>query len=459
MDHAWSRRRLLASVGTAITVAGAGCTFREEPSASSPTPVEDPDYDLAVDHPPLEEWADYDPDWKPPSGSPLAVDVEIQVLVEHLEIPWDLSVTGTGEIIITERPGRISRYDTDELDVITEPADVIDHADVIDVDEEDVGWFAAGSEGGLLGCAAHPNYPDVPVVYAFYTYESGRDTRNRLVYYDLSGTSPEETIVIDDIPGNEIAHNGARLAFGPRNYLWVTMGDAEPDVDEYDPDPSTLAGTVFRVRPDGDVPEDNPAIPDADPRIYSLGHRNPQGIDWLPDGTAIVTEHGPVARDEIQLLRPGDDHGWPTVRGTPDDEEYDAYAGNDDVAPPLVTTGTESTWAPSGAVFYRGEELPAWRNRFLVGGLRSQQLNVVTPYRVDEEPPTADGGQHHDADWSDPEYHAVSHTTLTDELGRIRHLDQGPDGALYAITSNRDGRASGAFPVAGDDKLVRIRTV
>jgi len=118
-----------------------------------------------------------------------------------------------------------------------------------------------------------------------------------------------------------------------------------------------------------------------------------------------------------------------------------------------VNTGPEETWAPSGGVFYTGEAVPALRNRLLVGGLRSQTLFSISVHGGDA--PEMGGARYDDA-WLHPDYESVAHGLFADELGRIRHVEQAPDGGLYAITSNRDGRANRPFPVEGDDRLVRI---
>ena len=453
------RRFLAAGVTGAAGLAGvaglAGCLDDDPTDGGTPvdeptaTPVEDPEYDLSVDHD-IESWDEYDPDWEHPADPP-ALDAEVETVVEGLEVPWDLAFAPNGDLFVSERVGRITRYDDDELTEVAAPG-VIDHADSI-APGEDGDWWGGGSEGGLMGIAVHPNYPDVPLVYAVYTHETtGGEYRNRVVYYDVDDDDPEatETVVVDSIPGHRVIHNGSRIAFGPANYLWVTTGDAdEPAATS---DPSSLAGKVLRVEPDGSPAADNPDL-GGDDRVFSTGHRNPQGISFLPDGTPIVTEHGPGARDEVQVIRPGDDHGW-----GPEGErgrDADTYPGTD-YARPVAHTGTGTTWAPSGCVFYTGEVADPWRNRLLVGGLISQQLNVVTVYPREGTPADDADGVRHDADWTDEEYDAVSHRLLEDELGRIRHVEQGPDGEVYAITSNRDGRASEPFPVEGDDRLVRL---
>ncbi|MEF8779819.1 MAG: PQQ-dependent sugar dehydrogenase, partial [Haloferacaceae archaeon] len=288
------------------------------------------------------------------------------------------------------------------------------------------------------------------VLYAYYTYDDGDGERNRLACYDVSADDPAEThtTLFEGIPGDRI-HNGGRITFGPENYLWMAVGDAGAS-DRHPQSVSSPAGKILRLEPDGSAPASNPDLGDeADPRVFSYGHRNPQGITFLPDGTPVVSEHGPAARDEVLILSPGDNHGFPEAR---DGEEYPGT----DYARPVVNTGPSEGWAPAGSVFYAGTAVPSLRNRLLVGGLVSERINVVTLAPEDGPELDATRGTRYDADWMDPDWRAVAHPIFEGELGRIRHVEQGPDGALYAVTSNRDGRASDAFPREGDDRLVRI---
>ncbi|GAA0283677.1 PQQ-dependent sugar dehydrogenase [Halobacterium noricense] len=449
----YNRRSFLASLGLAGVAGLAGCTSPDEPSdtttsteAPPVTTVDDPAYDLGVTHD-VQEWAKYDPDWSHPTAAP-NLDVTTETVVEGLKIPWDLSFAPNGDLFITERPGRLLRYESGTVESVASPNDIVD-ARAIDVDDEG-GWWAAGGEGGLMGNAIHPNYPEVPLVYAFYTYVESGETLNKLVYYDVSSDESDATTVIEGIPG-ESYHNGSRITFGPENYLWVTMGDAgQPALAQ---DPSSLVGKVLRLNPDGSAPEDNPDL-GGDPRVFTYGHRNPQGLTFMPDATPVENEHGPAAHDEVNVLSAGENYGW-DVEGERA-RTAETYRGTD-YARPLVNTGNE-TWAPPGSVFYTGDAVPSWQNRLVIGGLISQRINLVTIYPTDGEPASAEnGGTRFDADWMDPEYSAAHHTALEDELGRIRHVEQGPDGTLYAVTSNRDGRAQGEqFPREVDDRLVRI---
>ncbi|QLG61257.1 PQQ-dependent sugar dehydrogenase [Halorarum salinum] len=451
MSRRWSRRRALAALGGAAL---AGCSqpggapIEGSPGSSSPespagaTTVPEPDVTFTPEE-----------GWEAPDDAPTA-DVEANVLVENLEIPWDVSVAPNGDLFLTERVGRVTRFSAGDLESVLAPADAID-AGSVPPGHEDRPWWVDGGEGGTLGVAVHPNYPDAELLFVYYTADVGGvagvggDVRNRVSRFDLSADDPgaAETVLIDEIPASNI-HNGGRLTFGPRGFLWVTVGDAGEE--SLAADPSSLAGSVLRVTVRGEPAPDNPDVEGGDPRVFTSGHRNPQGTAWLPEGTPIASEHGPSAKDEINRLEPGADYGWPDVRSR---EEYgDASA---DVHRPLASSGG-TTWAPTGCRFYTGDGVPSWRNRLLVGGLNSQQLLVATLTPPDAEPPPVGDGRRFDADWLDDAYTVTAHARLGDELGRVRHVEQGPDGALYAITSNRDGRAREPFPRERDDVLVRL---
>lgn len=339
--------------------------------------------------------------------------IEVEELLTNLDTPWGIAFGEEG-IYLSERPGRISLIVEGERETLFEP----------EVTED--------GEGGMLGIALGPNEE---FLYAYYT----QDGENRVVRYDLN--SGEDEPIIEGIPAAGI-HNGGRVAFGPKGDLWVLTGDA--DDEDLAQDPESLAGAVLRLTPEGE-PAAETDLPD--PRVYTYGHRNPQGIAWLEDETPVVAEHGPSARDEVSQLEAGENYGWPEAR---DGEEYP----DTDFFRPLVNTGPDVTWAPSGLTHYTGEEIPDWQGRLLIGGLRSQQLITLSLTEPDEEPPE---GTVYNAEWLDDAYTATTTAALGGEIGRIRQIAQGHDG-LYAITSNRDGRAHGEFPRDEDDVLVRLST-
>jgi glucose/arabinose dehydrogenase len=436
-----TRRGFLAVTGATIAT---GCSGGAPPRTPPGTATD------GYEHPtPRGE-----PAWEVPTTSP-NVGVAVEPLVENLDVPWDIAFAETGELFMTQRTGSVVKFDAGSVSDVARPRDAID-AGSLDPGSGRSPWWVDGGEGGTLGVAVHPAYPDEPWVYVYYTASTGGGRRNRVVRFDVSASEPSETeeTLLGGIPANEF-HNGGRIRFGPDDNLWVCTGDA--GVPEKARVPDSLAGKVLRLTPEGKAPTSNPDL-GGDPRVFTYGHRNPQGIDWLPNGVPILSEHGPGGRDEVNLLRPGGDYGWNDVRAWPDsDGEMGAYTDHEEVVPPVLNTADRS-WAPTGATFYTGSGFPAWQHRFVVGGLISQSVWVVTLSPSDTPaPPVEENGRRFDADWFHPAFTATSHRMLQDELGRVRHVAQSPDGELYAITSNRDGRASGKFPRERDDVLVRLR--
>jgi glucose/arabinose dehydrogenase len=432
--------------------AAAGCAAPQgsDPEATptrSPTPTPDASTPGTIDA----------GEWTPPADAPTR-SVTPNVLVENLEVPWDIAVAPDGDLFVTERVGRVTRFSAGDLEAVFAPADAID-AGSVEPGSTDRPWWVDGGEGGTLGVAVHPEYPDPRELFVYYTTEEGDERTNRVSRFDLDAGDPaaSEAVVIDGIPAFRV-HNGGRITVGPDGALWVTTGSAAFDEDEeasaLAADPGSLAGTVLRVTPAGDPAPGNPDLgSDADPRVFTYGHRNPQGIVRLPDGTVIANEHGPTGYDEVNRLVAGHDYGWPDreVRTNPA-----MYATAEGVHPPLATSGG-ATWAPSGSLFYTGDAVPSWRNRMLIGGLISQQIVILTLTPPDADPPPVEWGTRIDDDWTDPAFTATAHPVLEGELGRVRHLEEGPDGELYAITSNRDGRASDPFPRGRDDVLVKLQ--
>jgi glucose/arabinose dehydrogenase len=433
----------------------AGCidgvpTNSDDSSGSEGTPVVD-----NYDYPGVSE----NPDWDAPSSSPLGADIEIETLVENLEIPWDISFTGNDELFLTERTGSVLRFDSNEVAEVTSPPEAID-AGAVEPGADERPWWVEGGEGGTLGVAAHPQYSEESYVYVYYTAGGDEAAENRVVRYDVESANPAQTeeVIIDGIPANSY-HNGGRITFGPDGNLWVCTGDGGNGDGARNLD--SLGGKILRVSPEGNPLSSNPDL-DGDSRIFTYGHRNPQGLDWLPDGVPVVNEHGPTGGDELQILRPGADYGWNDARGGPNNEEWGSYTEYDDVVPPILNTGYGNSWAPTGSTFYTGDAIPSWTNRYVVGGLISQSIYVITLTPPGGElPPTDDPeARVFDADWLDDAYTATAHRVLHNELGRVRYVTQSPDGDLYAITSNRDGRANEdtRFPRESDDVLVRLRT-
>jgi glucose/arabinose dehydrogenase len=272
-----------------------------------------------------------------------------------------------------------------------------------------------------MGLALDPQFATNGYLYVMYTYRGNQGMNNRISRLTVNGErAGAEQVLLDGIPGANI-HDGGRLAFGPDGKLYASTGDAA-NADQAQ-NRESVAGKILRLNPDGSVPADNP-FPGSP--VYSYGHRNPEGMDWHPQtGVLYATEHGSSARDEVNRIQPGQNYGWPTVRGK---------AGDSRFVDPVHESGNE-TWAPAGAAFYDGSLLGPWQGSLFYGTLRGQHLHRLQL-----------GGPNFDQ--------VVSEEKLFDgEYGRIRAVSVGPDGALYFSTSNRDGRGS---PTNEDDRVLRI---
>lgn len=330
----------------------------------------------------------------------------VETLTTDLVAPWAIAFAPDGRAFITERPGRL-RLLTADGELLPAPVAVIE-------------GVAASGEGGLLGLALDPAFARNRQLYLYHTYQADTGVANRVVRYtENRGRLANRTVLLAEIPGAGI-HNGGRLAFGPDGKLYITTGDAASA--ELAQDLNSLAGKILRINPDGSIPTDNPF---AGSPVYSYGHRNAQGLAWHPaSGQLYATEHGPSGNDEVNLIEPGGNYGWPAAQGTKHPQPF--------VAP--LTTFTPSV-APSGAVWYTATLIPQWRDSLFFATLRGRHLHrlVIVP--------------------DDPQAIITQERLYDGEYGRLREVVQGPDGALYLLTSNRDGRGS---PVGNDDRLLRI---
>lgn len=327
----------------------------------------------------------------------------IETIAENLEIPWSIAFAPDDRIFVTERIGKLRVIQDGHLK--PEPLVTLD-----------VGAF----EGGLLGITLDPNFNENHYIYLYYTYSEFLITYNKVVRYtEKDNMLRDEFVLLDKILGAAI-HDGGRLRFGPDGKLYITTGDAANGV--FSQDLNSLAGKVLRINPDGTIPDDNPFENSA---VFSYGHRNPQGLDWDPiSGKLLVAEHGQNAHDEINVVEAGKNYGWPIIVGNGNDPDY---------VDPILHTGTE-TWAPSGASFYTSDKIPEWKNKFFVATLRGNHLRMF--------------------DFDLEQNKVISSDVLfSNEFGRLRDAVVGPDGYLYLLTSNRDGRGS---PVPNDDRVLRI---
>jgi glucose/arabinose dehydrogenase len=327
--------------------------------------------------------------------------VSVEVVATGLVTPWSIALASDGRIFVSERPGRIRVVMRDSLR--DTPWATLDAAE------------RANLEMGLMGVALHPNFPREPYLYACYTVRTpGVALINRVVRLtDVGGRGTDAKTLIDSIPAG-MYHDGCRLAIGPDGKLYVTTGDGYEKTHAQDS--SSLAGKVLRVELDGSIPADNPI---AGSRVWTMGHRNPQGIAWDPrTGLGILTEHGDGTIDEINALERGANYGWPIAQGR---------AGNTKFVEPSLVFHV----APTGAAF-----LPA-----LDGGDTSRMLITALSGRLIE---LAVAGRSV----------SVRNDSVLFGYGRLRDVAVTRDGSIYVVTSNRDGRGE---PRRGDDKLLRLR--
>jgi glucose/arabinose dehydrogenase len=334
--------------------------------------------------------------------------VEAQIAQQHAKIlavkeithdlvtPWGLCFLPDGSALVSSRnTGDIRRID---------PA-TGKHWSVGSVQ-----GVVSGNDKGLLGLATSPGFATDRTVYAFLTTAA----ENRVVALkfaaDLGSFKQDRTVLGGIAVGG--GHQGGRLAFDTAGNLWVTTGDA--DTPALAPNPASLNGKILRIRPDGSIPAGNPGKSP----VFSLGHRNVQGITFGPDGTVYASEFGHNSQDEVNVIRASQDYGWPQSEG---------LLGKKGT-PPIFTFSTAEA-SPSGIAYAAGS---LW-----MAGLRGQRLWQMP---VSKGVPTGK---------------AIPH--LQGQFGRLRTVEVAPDGALWVITSQTDGFAwAGASPKKGDDRVLRL---
>jgi glucose/arabinose dehydrogenase len=302
-----------------------------------------------------------------------------QVIMTNLNIPWEIAFLPDGDMLVTERPGKLLR--------IAENQTVITIEGVRHV-----------GEGGLLGLAVHPDFENNNWIYLYSTSEVNGKITNRVERYKLVNNQLSERIVIiDGIQGSTI-HDGGRIRFSPDGYLYITTGDAGNENLAQDRD--SLNGKILRLNDDGSIPEDNPfGTP-----VWTWGHRNPQGLTWDDQGQLWATEHGRSGirsgYDELNLIEKGKNYGWPVIQG-PEEKE--------NMVSPIIQSGPNITWAPAGTEYYQGS--------IYFAGLRGSRLYE---YQIESD-------------------NLVEH--LVNEYGRLRAVSLN-NGYLYLSTSNTDGRGN-----------------
>ncbi len=339
-----------------------------------------------------------------PLRAPGPLHFNVKAIAQGLEAPWALDFGQDGSIWLTERPGRVRVIRNGQL--LPDPALTLSVVS------------QPGCEGGLLGLAIR-----APYAYVDYTYAGPGGNTDRVSRFHIDGDHLSgEQVLLDSIPGGSCYHFGGRLKIGPDGMLYVTTG--EGFVASRAADRNNLSGKILRLNLDG-----------SGESMFAWGFRNPQGLAFDLQGRLYASNNGPsgdlglCCHDSLYLVAEGGFHGWPAwaanVRTSYPDSGLPART------PPIAESGND-TWAPSGMTFYQPnlEERPT----LLVATLRGQALRR---FILD---PSNPGG-------------VVSQEVVLSGEGRLRDAVSGPDGCLYALTSNRDGRGS---PHAGDDRVLQL---
>ncbi|MBT9394959.1 PQQ-dependent sugar dehydrogenase [Hymenobacter sp. NST-14] len=335
--------------------------------------------------------------------------VTVSALTTGLSVPWELVWGPDNFIWMTERGGRISRVDpaTGAVTPLLTLPDV-----------------STSSEGGLLGMVLHPEFTTSPYVYVVYNYTDNGTYLEKLVRLTYAnGTLGAPLVLLGNIPATS-THSGSRLLLLPDRTLLMSTGDAQQRPQAQNP--ASLNGKILRLNLDGTVPANNP-VPGS--LVYTLGHRNPQGLALGPAGRIYSSEHGASSDDELNLIEAGRNYGWPTVEGYCDQTTETAFCAQNNVREPLTTW--TPTLAVAGLAYYTSPAIPGWQNHLLLTSLKASRLTDL--------PLNAAG----DA--------VTSRTDYLTGFGRLRSICISPQGRLYVGTSNRDGRGN---PAAPDDRIL-----
>ena len=331
----------------------------------------------------------------PPTTSPTGTDA-VQIVATNLQKPWDMSFSDN-KIFFTEKVGKIRVIDNGTL--VNESVADLRVADITDA--------------GLLGITLHPDFENNHFIYVYYTYQEGNNLWNKVLRItEFNDKMVDSKVILDKIPGAEFDDGGV-MKFGPDKKLYIGTGDATDQNSTQDL--KSLAGKILRLNDDGSIPQDNP-FPNSP--VYSYGHRNPQGLAWDDKGNLYETEQGPTRNDEINLIKPGQNYGWPNQE----------CSGSQQYQTALVCYNVSI--GPAGITYYSTGKLDI-KNSLILSTLLGHSL-----YQL----PVQNGT-------------ILEQKIILDGVGRIRDVGEGPDGYLYILTSNTDGMG---FPDQNDDKLLRI---
>ncbi|PCH59102.1 MAG: hypothetical protein COC19_07615 [SAR86 cluster bacterium] len=338
-------------------------------------------------------------------------DFRITTVAEGLMIPWSMAWLPNGDMLVTERAGKLR---------------IIRDGKLLATDVSGIPAVHAESQGGLFEVLPHPDFANNHLLYLSFAKPLGDNSTTTVIRgtFENDALSNVEEIFQAQTNGRS-GHYGGRLAFDADGYLFITVGErqASPSGDlEAHPaqDTSNHHGVVVRLHDDGSVPNDNPFVGQRGtlPEIWSYGHRNPQGLAIHPaTGDIWVGEHGPQGGDELNISQPGLNYGWPVI----------GFGNNYGTGSPIHSTqmrrGLERPlhfWVPSIAtanmMIYSGDKFPSWQGNIFVGGLAGQQIARVS---LKDDNKTIAGEE-----------------TLLNGYGRVRDIRQGPDGYIYVAVES-----------------------
>jgi glucose/arabinose dehydrogenase len=333
------------------------------------------------------------------------VDFRVVQVADGLEHPWSLAFLPDGGVLITERPGRLKLLRSGSTTTIT-----------------GLPVVEASGQGGLLDVALHPRYGENGLIYLSYATRIGSGRGTAIARGRLAGS---QLLDVQEIfrmrsGGTTTRHFGSRMVFAADGTLLFTIGDRGQMARAQDP--RDHAGKTLRIADDGSIPADNPFVGrnDALPEIYTYGNRNAQGMAVHPDtGRIWQHEHGPRGGDEVNVLQAGANYGWPEITYGIDYSGAKVGSGTtkEGMEQPLVYW--VPSIAPSGMTFYNGAEFPEWQGNLFVGALAGQHLRRLV-LSGDEV--------------------IAQEVLLQRSLGRIRDVRQGPDGRLWLLTDERNGK-------------------
>jgi len=334
---------------------------------------------------------------------------QVDTLVKNMKVPWQIVFLPDNTMLFTERTGKLRVYRNGKL--VNKPAFVIPN-------------IPQRNKTGMLGMVLHPDFIHNRFIYIANDYWLGDKIRLQIVRYEFrNDTLVKPFLIRNDIHANQ-NHTGCRLVFGPDKKLYITTGDADEAILAQDL--KALNGKILRVNDDGTIPSDNPFFKNDTARkeIWSYGHRNPQGLAFEPGtNTLFDSEHGPTGGDEVNIIKPGLNYGWPIIHH---------QMTHEGMVSPLAEF-TPSI-GPSEAMFYMGDKFPQLKGKLLVTCLRGEGLLKITLNNdkvVDQE------------------------IMLKKQYGRIRSVVTGPDGYIYFSTSQEDPVEGQPRP--GYDMVCRLR--